>query len=516
MIRILKEFLLILLPLFLKYFYLNLFIDLDLVKNGDYLEDFVFSILVFVLLTFGTLKFKFIRYVVIFFYGFYYIIETISYIAVSSNFSASFVYVLIESSKGEFSEFVNSYFKIEVIIFVCIILSYIFFLIKRKYNLIKKLSLLKTITIIIFVVGFLKINGEILNNAYYNVVRGAYGYFDLQNNFELASKDIDVADIEVTGDNDILVLIIGESTNRGHMHLYGYEKLTTPNLSSYKDSLYVYNNVISTDVLTVKAVPKILTSLESQSNRDSVTNIIEIINKAGYKTYWLSNQRPISYHDNAVNKIASMCSFFKFYNYQVDKSAEVLDEVLLPDYKSILKEEGKKFIVMRLIGTHFTYSNRYPKHFSKFKPSKNTQREEIRSHYDNAILYNDFIVSSILRELKEINKKSALLYLSDHGENVYDYGDFFGRTEENIKKSMFEIPFILWTSKSFNKPKDFDYVENRKFMSDHLYESIGHLIGAKHKSMDFSKSIFNKSFKDRERIVLNAINYDKYFLNHND
>ncbi|MBR7514039.1 sulfatase-like hydrolase/transferase, partial [Mycobacterium tuberculosis] len=42
-----------------------------------------------------------------------------------------------------------------------------------------------------------------------------------------------------------LVLVIGESTNRQRMSLYGYGRETTPELDKLKDQLAVFDNVIT-------------------------------------------------------------------------------------------------------------------------------------------------------------------------------------------------------------------------------------------------------------------------------
>jgi heptose-I-phosphate ethanolaminephosphotransferase len=297
------------------------------------------------------------------------------------------------------------------------------------------------------------------------------------------------------------------------MQIYGYNKETTPLLNSIKDSLFIFSNVISSDIFTLKAVPKLITSLDNDNKNKEVNNLVEIFNKSGYKTYWLSNQRAISYHDNAISRIASNSYKFKFYNHKIDKHTTVLDEVIFPDYISILNEPGKKVIFIRIIGTHFDYNKRYPSNYNKFvSNSKASKKQKIINYYDNAILYNDFIVYSFIKELQKRSKKSALLYLSDHGENVYDNTDFFGRSEDILRKSMFEIPFFVWVSKDFVLPKDFEYKPNRMFMADHTYESIGHLFGVLCSDMNVNKSIFSKTFKERKRKVLDNIDYDSYFL----
>lgn len=510
MFKKIKPFLILLSPFFLKYIFLFVTISYKLLDYEDVFEDLIFCGIVYVALNCSMFKKQFYANCILVLYVFYFTLEGASYMAVSSNFTSSFMYVLIESSKGELREFVHSYNNISIIIFI-VLMALSFFLLKRNQieNKSAKVFFIG-LGIILALTVLLKFTGFIESNAYHNVVRGAYGYYDLQRDFKLHAS-VKKEDVELKKDNDVLVVVLGESTTSHHMGLYGYYRKNTPNLSAFKDSLFVYNNVISSDVFTLKAVPKMLTSLSNDANNKENTNIVSIFNQAGYKTYWLSNQRPISYHDNAISKIAATANFFKFYNHKIDKITSVLDEVLLPKYQKILKDPGKKVIFIRLIGTHFDYFKRYPLTFNKYSNKNDSEKQTVKNQYDNAVLYNDFIVHAILKSLKNEKGKNALLYISDHGENVYDDGDFIGRNESNLKKNMFDIPFIVWTSKNFELPDDFEYVPNRKFMADHLYESMGHLFGVKHKNMDFSKSIFSNTFKERKRIVVTGKDYDTFF-----
>ncbi|MBP0903653.1 sulfatase-like hydrolase/transferase [Mariniflexile gromovii] len=510
MLKKIKPFLVFLLPLFLKYIFLFITVGYKLLNYEDVFEDLIFCIIVYIALNTNVFKKQFYKNCILALYVFYFALEGASYMAVSSNFTSSFMYVLIESSKGELKEFVHSYNNMGIVVFIALMVVS-FFLLKRNQEERKSAKVfLIGLTIILALTILLKFTGLIESNAYHNIVRGAYGYYDLQRDFKL-NASIKKEDIELKNHNDVLVVVLGESTTSHHMGLYGYYRQNTPNLTAFKDSLFVYNNVISSDVFTLKAVPKMLTSLSNDSNIHDKTNIISIFSLAGYKTYWLSNQRPISYHDNAISKIAATADFFKFYNHKIDKNTSVLDEILLPKYDEILKEPGKKVIFIRLIGTHFDYFKRYPSTFNKYDIKTDSEKKKVKNQYDNAVLYNDFIVYSILKSLKKEQGKNALVYISDHGENVYDDGDFIGRNESNLKKNMFDIPFIVWTSKDFELPTDFEYVPNRKFMADHLYESLGHLFGVKYKNMDFSKSIFSNTFKERKRIVVTGKDYDTYF-----
>ena len=508
----LKNIFILSIPLLLKYIFLLFFFDFDQFNFEDSKEDFLFYVCIIFLMYGSFIKRQFYFDIVSALYLLYLVLETTSYMAVSSNFSSSYMYLLIESNKHELSEFVSAYTNLSIILFIlfCIVL----FFIVRKQRFETKNKYHKTIGILGFigVVAFLKFTGLIESNAYYNTVRGAYGYVELQQTYKVNSQ-INKEDVKIITDNEVLVVVLGESTTRGHMQIYGYNKQTTPLLNSIKDSLFIYNDVISTDVLTLKSVPKMLTSLDNNNTNYSNSSIVQIFNSAGFKTYWLANQRPISYHDNAINKIASSCYQFKFYNFRDDLESNILDEIILSDYMSILSKPGKKAIFIKLIGTHFDYEKRYPPKFDVFRNNATqSKKDKTINNYDNAVLYNDFIVFEFIKLLEKQNSKSALIYLSDHGENVYDNGtDFFGRSEENLTKNMFEIPFLVWASKDFNFPNDFEYKPNRKFMADHTYESIGHFFGIEYKNINASKSIFSSYFKERKREVVNGIDFDLFF-----
>ena len=499
-------------PLVLKYVFLLCFIDWVLFDIQDVLEDVCFVILMGLLIYSDLRTKQFFKDTLLMLYLLYLVIETTSYMAVSSNFSSSFMYLLLESNPDEIKEFSSAYVSLPIVLFILILVIFFFKIRKIHFKNHFKYRNVISIVGVVLTIFILKFSGLIESNAYHNMVRGTYGYLDLQNSIKF-SNNLKKEDINITLKNEVLVVVLGESTARRHMQIYGYKRETTPKLNAIKNALYVYDNVISTDVFTLKSVPKIITSIDIETNNEFNIHIVELFNAAGYDTYWLSNQRPISYHDNAISKIASSSKWFKFYNHLKDKHALVLDEVLLPDYQKILKKTGKKVIFIRLIGTHFDYNKRYPKAYNRFAlHDEGVSKEDVMNdEYDNAVLYNDYIVSELIRLLEVQNQKSALLYVSDHGENIYDDTDFFGRSEEVLTKSMFEIPFILWTSKYFEYPDDFIYKPNRKFMADHTFESIGHVFGVAHKTMNSQRSIFSSSFENRTRKVIDKIDFDTYF-----
>ena len=73
------------------------------------------------------------------------------------------------------------------------------------------------------------------------------------------------------------------------------------------------------------------------------------------------------------------------------------------------------------------------------------------AQYDDALYYNDYIVSGIIDKFRCTGEDSIVVYVPDHGEAVYDEGGFTGHIEENPSRHMIEIPVIIWASDKFKE-----------------------------------------------------------------
>lgn len=85
----------------------------------------------------------------------------------------------------------------------------------------------------------------------------------------------------------------------------------------------------------------------------------------------------------------------------------------------------KLFIVLHAYGSHFNYKERYPESMSVFKPdnltdAKYENKEYLMNAYDNTIRYTDGFLASLITLLQKMNSFSAMLYTSDHGEDIFD------------------------------------------------------------------------------------------------
>jgi len=324
----------------------------------------------------------------------------------------------------------------------------------------------------------------------------------------------------------VFVLIIGESCNRNHMSLYNYSKKTNPKLEK-RDDIIVYSNVVSPFSNTIGSVLSALTesNLENKMGFDKSISLIDIFYSLDFKTIWLSNQSPIGIWDNATFNLAQTSDISVFANNHGNTSFESTylssyDERLFQPFYSALNASTKnKFIVIHLMGSHSSYSKRYPAEYNIFT-DYSTKKEKIINEYDNSVLYNDFIVDSLLNILdsyclKRSKPICSCIYLSDHGENVYDENDNVGHDYSgSIPKSNVEIPFIVWLSSGYKKyysNKEQTILSNKDlpFISDDLFHSIIDLNDIDYKAYAKTRSVFNQEFNsERPRILEDNMDYD--------
>lgn len=318
--------------------------------------------------------------------------------------------------------------------------------------------------------------------------------------------------------DEVYVLLIGEATTRQHMGLYAYDRPTNPILTSMKDELVIYDDVISPHTHTIPSLNKVLTLANLENPKQKFSgSILQLFNKAGFKTYWISNQRPSGMFDTAVTAISNSCEE-RFFTNTSSKVTPFDEQVLIPLEKVLAQKNKKKLIVIHLMGTHGKYHNRYPKSFEQFtsKPEtifKYQQAYDIINEYDNAVLYNDFVVSEIIHKVKQSNTKSSIVYFSDHGEEVFHSQATAGHTEKDGTKPMYDIPFIIWLSEEYKQEEnDLVFDIQRKYITDDIIYTMADIAQVKFVEFDSTRSIVNPHFIERERnISYKLFNYDEVY-----
>ena len=99
--------------------------------------------------------------------------------------------------------------------------------------------------------------------------------------------------------------------------------------------------------------------------------------------------------------------------------------------------------------------DRYPRQMAHFQPdthceAKKENRPDLINAYDNTIRYTDLVLSGVIERLRAHGGMSAMLYTSDHGENIFDDSHkLFLHASPRASKYELHVPFLVWTSQSF-------------------------------------------------------------------
>ena len=337
---------------------------------------------------------------------------------------------------------------------------------------------------------------------------------------KLEIRELFQLDAELTTDDPTLVVIVvGESCNRNHMSLYGYGRETTPRLKARQDIL-VFDNVVSANSNTLYSVMNFLTENNMEHHRplDSCIHIFDVLHSTPYRSYWISNQAPIGLWENGVTNLVQNADVKTFVNITSSSSMESTqtasyDQQLFVPLQSAISDTAKhKVVFLHLLGCHTQYNKRYPNDFALFEDKGDKRTRNINT-YDNAVYYNDFIVDSVFSMLKTYSLshpeiRVSALYFSDHGENVYDEGDYCGHNySDKIPNANVEIPFVLWLS-----PSQKEYLDahnypvtsqlHTPYMIDDLFHTIIDLCGIAIPCFDKTRSFINPDFNStRPRIL---------------
>ncbi len=303
--------------------------------------------------------------------------------------------------------------------------------------------------------------------------------------------------------NMIGIIVIGESATRKHHSLYGYYRDTSPFMQKEFENknLFVFNNVFSSAKQTTISLSHIFTFSTLQS-RNPMCNFEAIARESGFKTILLESFD--RWHANATETATDLIfknASRKFYlGNRISDS--IFDGALIP----ILQEELAKIsasesavIFVHLLGSHMPFAERYPASFNKFKDGK-TNIENIINEYDNSILYTDYILYSILNELKVRNRPSFLLYFSDHGEAVYT-----GMKRWLVRDEVpacYEIPLFVWLSSNYCKyrpgfSEKLNNNRNTPHVTDHLIYGMLDLCGISYDDFPYERDIFSEHYAPR-------------------
>ncbi|EAL3606531.1 phosphoethanolamine--lipid A transferase [Campylobacter coli] len=242
----------------------------------------------------------------------------------------------------------------------------------------------------------------------------------------------------------LLVLVVGETARAANYSLGGYAKNDT-NFYTKKDNVVFFDNFSSCGTATAVSLPCMfsLSKRQNYSSSEYQENVMDILQKTGVKASWI---------DNNSGGCKGVCDRLS----DKQQLSSDWDENLLPFLKERLGNlDTQNIIVLHLQGSHGpAYYKRYPSEFKKFIPTCDTNElskcdsEALINTYDNTLLYTDYLLSEIIKLLKEKKDyESSLIYLSDHGESLGENGIYLHGMPYAIAPSyQTHIPVIFWSN----------------------------------------------------------------------
>lgn len=344
--------------------------------------------------------------------------------------------------------------------------------------------------------------------------------------------------------SDNIVLIIGESYNRQHSQLYGYNLETTPQQVALEKAgrLIKFSDATTPWNLTSFVFKHLMTTYCVGDDGDwcDYPLFCQLLRKAGYQVNFLTNQ----FLPHAKDAIYDFSGGF-FLNDELlskvqfdvrNEKTHLWDEDLLKDYERLVASDTMRYVVpnvkpkgnftiFHLIGQHVNYRVRCPKKKMKFftsnynLPANSPKEVKNIAYYDCATWYNDSVMGAIVDRFKD--EEAIVIFFSDHGEEVYGPGSVHhcGRSHTtnitaNIAENEYSVPMWIYCSEKYAKKhpdivKAIRKAKDKPFMTDATSHLLLGLTGVKTKyyrpQLDPLSSEYNAK---RKRLMQHVADYD--------
>ncbi|QNK72506.1 phosphoethanolamine--lipid A transferase [Variovorax sp. PAMC28562] len=259
----------------------------------------------------------------------------------------------------------------------------------------------------------------------------------------------------------LFVVVVGETARADHFALNGYARNTNPELA--KRDVYSFHNVYSCGTNTLASVPCMFSSLGKtafEARKDEHENLLDVLQASGLAVFWIENQSGCKDVCNRVPNASAVTSLSAADKAALCDGDECLDDALLKGLDERLAalppERRSKgvVLVMHQMGSHGpAYYKRSTADVKQFLPECRTNalaecgHTELVNGYDNSILYTDRFLGRTIDWLKTQSKDydTAMLYQSDHGESLGEFGLFLHGLPYSIAPEVQKhIPLVAW------------------------------------------------------------------------
>ena len=295
-------------------------------------------------------------------------------------------------------------------------------------------------------------------NVCYNIALAFQRTAQTQNYAETSKDFTYQAKAVHPGENrEVYVMVIGETSRAANWSLYGYNRETNPKLSKI-EGLTAFCHVLTVSNTTHKSVPMLMSPISAHDFNSiyQQKGVITAFKEAGYRTAFFSNQR---YNHSFIDFFGKEADTYDFIKEDAgDANYNPSDDELLKLVAAELANNAsKQFIVLHTYGSHFNYRERYPSDNAYFLPdfpvdAEVKYKDNLVNAYDNSIRYTDDFLARLIEMLQEQNVDAAMLYTSDHGEDIFDDNRrLFLHASPVPSYYQIHVPFLVWMSDGYRR-----------------------------------------------------------------
>jgi lipid A ethanolaminephosphotransferase len=302
----------------------------------------------------------------------------------------------------------------------------------------------------------------------------------------------------------LLVIVVGETVRAQNWGLNGYARNTTPQLA--RRDVVNFSDVTACGSSTEVSLPCMFSDIgRANYDRDTIRrsdSLLHVLHRAGIATAWLDNQAGCK----GVCTGLPFTSLADAKDPQLCNAERCLDEILVDRLPAALRTGVDQVIVLHQLGNHGPrYFARYPSRFRAFTPTCDTgqlgdcTRQQIVNSYDNAILYTDHVLATLIDRLeRDPTRDSAMIYVSDHGESLGEGSIYLhGMPYPIAPPTQLRVPMTVWLSPGLARSRGLDVQCLRARASgpvshDNLFSSVLGLLDIQTAARDASLDLFGR------------------------
>lgn len=294
----------------------------------------------------------------------------------------------------------------------------------------------------------------------------------------------------------VVVLVVGETARRANWGMSGYARQTTPELA--RQPVINFADVTSCGTNTETSLPCMFAPVGRRDYDEArirgSESLLHVAARAGVAVHWRDNQsgckgvcEGLPHDDVASFNPGGICA-----------DGHCLDEGLLSGLDEKLAaataspRPGTQLLVLHMLGNHGpSYFRRYPAAFKRHQPACESDdlrlcsQLEIVNAYDNALLYTDHVLASLIAKLQAAAGRvdTAMIYVSDHGESLGENQLYLHGMPYAIAPDVqTQVPMVMWLSAGLPRAVGLDAACLQRRAAapaahDHLFHTTLGLLG---------------------------------------